>query len=54
MSACVLKKPFLEGVEQPKKSPKNSGNALSDALLMLSFQKIAADAETKTALHAVS
>jgi len=36
------KKPFFEGVEQPKKSPKNPGNAVSDALLMQRFQNFAA------------
>jgi len=35
---------LLEGVEQPKKSPKPPGNALSDALLMSRFQNFAADA----------
>jgi len=37
----------LEGVEQPKKSPKNPGNALSDALLISRFQNFAADATKK-------
>jgi len=59
---CVLKHHFLEKVEQPKISPKKSGNALSDALLMLRFQTFAADAAkkephsarfSKTALRAV-
>jgi hypothetical protein len=37
----------LEGVEQPKKSPKKLGNAFSDALLLSRFQNFAADAEKK-------
>jgi len=40
----------LEGVEQPKKSPKKLGNAFSDALLMSRFQNFAADAEKKNAV----
>jgi len=44
---CVLKHLFLEGVEQPKISPKRPGNALSDALLMSRFQNCAADAAKK-------
>jgi len=35
---------LLGGVEQPKKSPNNPGNALSDALLMSRFQNFAANA----------
>jgi len=38
------KTPLLEGVEQPKKWPKNPGNALSNALLMSRFKIFAADA----------
>ena len=38
VNSCVLKHLFLEGVEQPKISPKKPGNALSDALLMSRFQ----------------
>jgi len=47
VNSCVLKHLFLEGVEQPKISPKTPGNALSDALLMSRFQNFAADAATK-------
>jgi len=46
----------LEGVEQPKKWPKNPGNALSNTLLMSRFQNLAADTARKkieTALRAV-
>jgi len=38
VNSCVLKHPFLEGVEQPKMSPEKPGNALSDELLMSRFQ----------------
>jgi len=41
-NSCVIKHLFLEGVEQPKTSPKNPRNALSDALLMSRFQNFAA------------
>jgi hypothetical protein len=41
---CVLEHLFLEGVEQPKISPKKPGNALSDAVLMSRFQNFAATA----------
>jgi len=44
VNSCVLKHLFLEGVEQPKISPKNPGNAPSDVLLMSRFQNLAADA----------
>jgi len=44
VNSCVLKYLFLERVEQPKKSQKKPGNALSDALLMSCFQNFAADA----------
>jgi len=37
----------LEGVEQTKKGPKNSGKAFSDALLMSRFQNFAAHAAKK-------
>jgi len=37
----------LEGVEQPKISPKKPGDALSDALLVSRFQNFAADAAKK-------
>jgi len=47
VNSCVLKHIFLEGVEQPKISPKKPGNALSDALLMSRFQNFAADAAKK-------
>jgi len=47
VNSCVLKHLFLERVEQPKISPKNPGNALSDALLMSCFQNFAADAAKK-------
>jgi len=47
VNSCVLKHLFLEGVEQPKNSPKNPGNALSDALLMSRFQNLAANAAKK-------
>ena len=36
--------PLLEGVQQPKKSPKKHGNALTDALLMSHFKNFAAGA----------
>jgi len=39
VNSCVLKHLFLEGVEQPKISPKKTGNALSDALPMSRFPK---------------
>jgi len=44
VNSCVLKHLFLEGVEQPKISPKKLGNVLSDALLMSRFQNFAVDA----------
>jgi len=44
---CVLKHLFLEGAEQPKISPKDPGNALSDALLLSRYQNFAADAAKK-------
>jgi len=47
VKSCVLKKLFLEGVEQPKISSKKHGNALSDTLLMSRFKKFAADAARK-------
>ena len=47
VNSCVLIHLFLEGVEQPKTSPKTPGNALSDALLMSRFQNFAADAAKK-------
>jgi len=47
VNSCVLKHLFLEGVEQPKISPKNPGNALSNALLMSRSQNFAADAAKK-------
>ena len=59
VNSCVSKHLFMELVEQPKISPKNPGNALSDALLMSRFQKLADDAAKKnrgffeTALRAV-
>ena len=61
VNSCVLKHLFLEGVEQPKISPKKPGNALSDALLMSRFQNFADAAKKKprsarffeTALRAV-
>jgi len=43
---CVLKYLFV-GAEQPKKSPKIPGNAISDALLMPLFENLAADAAKK-------
>jgi len=43
-NSSVLKHLFVERVEQPKISPKNPGNALSDVLLMSCFQNFAADA----------
>jgi len=52
--SCVLKHLFFERVEQPKISPKNPGNTLSDALLMSRFQKFAAvAAKKKKSLRAV-
>jgi len=59
VNSRVLKHLCLEGLEQPTKSPKEPGNALSDALLMSRFQNFAADAAKKknqlfkTALRAV-
>ena len=54
VNSCVLKHLFLEGVEQPKISPKTPRNAFSDALLMSRFQNCAVDdAKYKTALRAV-
>jgi len=56
VNSGVPKHLFLEGVEQPKISPKKPGNALSNALLMSRFQNFAADAAKKkyeTALRAV-
>jgi len=47
VNSCVLTHLFLEGVEQPKISPKKPGNAFSDALLMSRFQNFAADAAKK-------
>jgi len=48
------KTPLLEEVQQPKKSPKTPGNALSNALLKWCFQNCAADTvKKKTALHAI-
>jgi len=47
VNSCVLKHLFLEGVEQPRMSPKNPRSALSDALLMSRFQNFAADAAKK-------
>ena len=47
VNSYVLKLLFMEGVEQPKISPKKPGNALSDALLMSRFQNFAADAAKK-------
>ena len=41
VNSYVLKHLFFEGVELPKMSPKKPGNALSDALLILSFKKFA-------------
>ena len=41
------KLPLSEGVEQPKKSPKNPENAPSDALLLSRVQNFAADAAKK-------
>jgi len=43
VNSCVLKHLFLEGVEQPKISPKKPENALP----MSRFEKIAADAAKK-------
>jgi len=37
----------LEGVEQPKISPKPPGNAVSDALLMSRFEYFEADVAKK-------
>ena len=47
VNSFVLKHLFLEGVEQPKISPKKPGNAPSDALLMSRFQIFAADTAKK-------
>ena len=51
VNSCVLKHVFLEGVEQPKISPKNPGNALSNALLMSRFPNFAANAAKKKPLE---
>jgi len=54
VNSCVLQHLFLEGVEQPKISPKKPGNALSNALLMSRFSKICGWRRTKnTALRAI-
>jgi len=53
VNSCVLKNLFLEGVEQQKLSPKKTGNALADALLMLCFQNFSVDAAKKTKLRFV-
>jgi len=37
----------LEGLQQPKRSLKTPGNALSDVLLMSRFQNFAADTAKK-------
>jgi len=47
VNSCVLKHLFLEGVQQPKISPKKPGNALSHALLQTRFEDLAADAAKK-------
>ena len=47
LNSCVLKYLLLEGVEQPKISPKKTGCAFSDALLMSRFQNFAADVAKK-------
>jgi len=52
VNSCVLKYLFLEGVDQPKISPKPPGNAFSDALLMPRFQNFAVAAKRKNALRA--
>jgi len=44
VNSCVLKHLFSEGLEPPKILPKKTGNALSDALLMSSFENLAANA----------
>ena len=51
MNSCALKHLCLEGLEQPKISPKKPGNALSDALLTSRFQNFAADAAGKMIHH---
>jgi len=48
VNSCVLENLFLEGLEQPKISPKTPGKALSNALLMSRFQDFAADEKKKT------
>ena len=55
VNSCILEYIFqvLEGVDQPKKSPKKPGNALSDTLLMSRFQHFAANAAENTALRTV-
>jgi len=57
-SEFLCTKTLVEWVEHPKISPKNPGNAFSDALLTSRFQNFAADAAKKktafkTALRAV-
>ena len=44
VNSCVPKHLFLEGVEQPKRSPKHPGNAFSNALITSRFQDFAAAA----------
>jgi len=58
VNSCVLKYFFLEGAEQPEKSPKIPENAFSNALLISRFQYFAAPqkknaAKNKTALRAI-
>jgi len=53
VNSCVLKHPFNDGVQQPKKSPKTPGNTLSDALQVSRFEKMKAGAAKKTTLRAV-
>jgi len=50
VNSCVIKDLFFEGVGHPKNSPKKSGNAFSNALLMSHYQNFSAgDAEKQTA-----
>ena len=44
VNSGVLNYVFLEGLQQPKKSPKNPRNPFFDALLMSNFQSFAAGA----------
>jgi len=40
VNSCALDTSFFEGVQQQKKLPKTPGNAFSDALLEVRFEKL--------------